>query len=353
MKVAATAGAAGAVIPRWAVESGAAVGSAHPARAAGTHGRCGRSPRPARGALLLLWLAGCGPPLEPGPVPQAGEPPPAAALGVEAEGTATRRAARVPLQATPAAQLEAARAAEARLRQLEPRARLEARLELVEAWRAAAAHPEASAGERALALIGAGQSLSALGFHLEAQAAFEHAAESCAEPLETAEAWLEAGHNARRAGDLEAALGRYERAALAARGQGSAHSIAAAAGLWAARVELARGALDSAVQRFEALAESPIDPLLRLAAFDELALLALSQADPEGAAGWIQRARLSLASAAAADTDTGRRLRRALAHLRALPELTLAIEERARGAAHAPTWSGADSQLRFLIDSED
>jgi tetratricopeptide (TPR) repeat protein len=230
---------------------------------------------------------------------------------------------------------------------------LQARLALVEAWRAAAAHPAASDGQRAQALIGAGEHLSALGFHAEAKAAFEDAASLSEDPLVSAGAWLEAAHNARRAGDPHAALGRYERAALAAQGLGSLHSIAGAARLWAARVELERGAFASAAQRFEALADSHCDPLLRLSAFDELALLALAQGDPEGAAGWIQAARLGLAGPAASDTDTGRRLRRALAHLRALPELTLAIEERVRGASHAAPHSGADSQLRLLIDSED
>lgn len=322
-------------------------------------GRCpqGRCPRGAlRRCVRMLWLlalAACGP--APGPAEALRPAARSAGRQTEPQDESARHpsAQRVSLESAPSAQLAAAQAARARLRQLEPRARLHARLALAEAWRAAAAHPGADAGERAEALLGAGECLSALGFHGEAQQAFEAAAAFSPDPAQSAEAWLQAAHNARRAGSPETALGRYERAALAAQGLGSAHSIAAVAGLWAARVELDRCSFESAALRFEALAESRADPLLRLAAFDELALLALAQADPEGAAGWIQRARQCLAEPAAAQTESGRRLRRALAHLRALPELVLAIEERARGQTYAPTRSGAESQLRFPSESDD
>lgn len=312
-----------------------------------------RRPASSRCAGWLLLLAACGQPAPPGVLGQALERPPPRQPQREPHAAGRAQAVRVPLAAAASAQLEAARSAEARLRELEPRPRLQARLAVAEAWRAAAAHPEASAAERMEALFGAGRCLSALGFHAEAEGAFAAAAQQGGDAMRVAEAWLEAAHSARRAGRSELALGRYERAQLAAQGLGSAHPVAPLAGLWAARVELDRGGFESAELRFEALAESSHDPLLRLAAYDELALLALAQADPEGAAGWIQRAREQLAEPAAAQTESGRRLRRALAQLRALPELALAIEERARGPTHATGSSGADSQLRFLLDSDD
>lgn len=312
-----------------------------------------RRPPSSRCAVWLLLLTACGQPATPGLLGQALEPPPLRQLQREPHAAGRPAAVRVPLAAAAGVQLEAARSAEVRLRELEPRQRLHARLAVAEAWRAAAAHPEASAAERMEALFGAGRCLSALGFHGEAESAYEAAAQQGGEASRVAEAWLEAAHSARRAGRSELALGRYERAQLAAQGLGCSDPIAAVAALWAARVELDRGGFESAELRLEALAESSADPLLRLAAFDELALLALAQADPGGAAGWIQRAREQLAEPAAAQTESGRRLRRALAQLRALPELALAIAERARDPNDATGASGADSQLRFLLDPDD
>lgn len=262
-------------------------------------------------------------------------------------------AQRVPFEPTAAAQLAAAGAAEQALPALEPRARLLARLKLVERWCAAEQHPAALPHERQAAAIGAGETLSALGFQGEAQGAFERAAEHLSSAPAACSAWLEAGHCARRRGDFGLALEFYERVQAAAAQHPEGPNLAAWARFWAARVEGEMGHHAAAARRWQALADAALEPGLRIAAFDELALLAVRRGDGEGAAGWIAAARSALAAQAAAHGAEGRRVRRALAGMRAIPELGLLLEARQHGFDDGHPDPLTESQLRFQVQEED
>jgi hypothetical protein len=315
----------------------------------------------------LALLTSCGAGTSPGAQAQAatgaahsdslsGSSPSARASGLP---TATRHSVgwaeprRVPLEPSAAEQLEAARTSARALPGLEPRERLLARLWLVEQWFAAEQHSGAAPAERHAAAFGAGETLSALGFHGEAREAFERAVNYADSAALRTLAWLEAGHSARRQCAHRAALAAYERVQVGAAAQSSGSNHAAWARFWAARVETELGESEVAARRLAALAEGDVEPGLRLAAFDELALLAIARGDAEAAAGWIAAARLALGSLAAAHGDEGRRVRRGLAGMRALPELTLLLEACLHGFDDGPAAQMAKSQLRFQTPEED
>lgn len=171
----------------------------------------------------------------------------------------------------------------------------------------------------------AGRQLGALGLHQEALEAHDRAAGEARSPEEVARLALEAAHAARRLGQAEEALERYQKVRQAL---GARDVDREAAALWQGDMHLEVGRSGRAEQAWRTLAEGSGDMFMRISAFDRLALLALDQGSPESAAGWLMRCRLEFKSHAKERTERGERVRRALLRMRALVATKVAVAER-------------------------
>ena len=141
-----------------------------------------------------------------------------------------------------------------------------------------------------------------------------------------ARARLEIGHLERRAERWREALEAYmdvtadARAAPARRDEGW---------LWAGTVWQALERPEEARSAWRRLAEQGSEDLLRIEAFDELALAWLAADDPEAAAGELARCLELLSPRALEETETGERVRNALLRMRIVSELPRALARRA------------------------
>jgi tetratricopeptide (TPR) repeat protein len=108
------------------------------------------------------------------------------------------------------------------------------------------------------------------------------------------------------------------------------------AALWAGRAYLALDKPEEARRQWKAVAARAEDPLQRIEAWDELALDLVEVGDLEGAAGWIARARESLADAALEETAQGERVRKSLERMRAIRRLERAVSARDAAGGSTP-----------------
>jgi tetratricopeptide (TPR) repeat protein len=104
------------------------------------------------------------------------------------------------------------------------------------------------------------------------------------------------------------------------------------AALWAGREYVLLGKQEEARRRWRALTAHAEDPLLRIDAWDELALASVDAGDLEGAAGWLGQAREALADVGLQETEHGERVRGALERMRAIRRLERAVAQRVRDA---------------------
>ena len=141
-----------------------------------------------------------------------------------------------------------------------------------------------------------------------------------------ARARLEIGHLERREGRWREALEAYMDVAADAR---AAPARRDDAWLWAGTAWSALGRSEDARAAWRRVAEQGSDDLLRIAAFDELALAWLEGDDPEAAAGELARCLEALSARALEETETGERVRNALLRMRVVGELSRAIARRA------------------------
>ena len=141
-----------------------------------------------------------------------------------------------------------------------------------------------------------------------------------------ARARLEIGHFERREARWREALEAYMDVAADARAS-PAHRDDA--WLWAGTAWNALGRREDARAAWRRVAEQGSDDLLRIAAFDELALARLEDEDPEAAAGELARCLEALSARALEETETGERVRNALLRMRVVGELSRAIARRA------------------------
>jgi len=231
----------------------------------------------------------------------------------------------VPRKATAREQLEHAQGLRTALRGSEGPERERARLAAVEAFRAVRELFPTDAQACAEAAFRAGELLRSGGDAEGAQVEFRLARERAGETAWRIRALLELGHLDRRARRPQAALTSYE-AVLASDVATRAQKDDAS--LWVGVVQTALERHDDARRAWLRVAEAGEDPLDRVRGFDHLALASISRADLEGAAGWLERCRESLADVAAEETRIGERVRSAMADMRAHDALARAIAER-------------------------
>jgi tetratricopeptide (TPR) repeat protein len=284
-------------------------------------------------ALVLAGAAGApgtGP--APGPTPDPTLDPTLELGGTAAQaqdGARGPEAVRgVPRRADAGQQLLHARERARALWGTRGRERWRRRTEAAEAYRAVRAYfPEARA-EGAEAAFRAGELWRAGEADGLARREFEAVLALQPEGPFAPRAALELGHNARRAGEHDRALAHYTAVLADERAPSERRADAA---LWAGRVHAQMGAHELARRLWEGVAGAADEPLSRIEAFDLLALDLIARGDLEGAAGMLDRARGELAQAARESTERGRRVRAALAAMRAIPELARSVEQRARG----------------------
>jgi tetratricopeptide (TPR) repeat protein len=141
---------------------------------------------------------------------------------------------------------------------------------------------------------------------------------------------LEVGHLHRRAERWREALEAY----MAVAADASAASVRREdAWLWTGTAWKALERLDDARAAWTRVAEQGSDPLARIEAFDELALLLLERGDPEGAAGMLDRCLVTLSARALEETSEGERVRNALLRMRVVGALRRALAERKDSSA--------------------
>jgi tetratricopeptide (TPR) repeat protein len=141
-----------------------------------------------------------------------------------------------------------------------------------------------------------------------------------------ARARLEIGHLERRAERWREALEAYMDVAADAR---AAPARRDDGWLWAGRAWRALGRADDARAAWKRVAEQGSVDLLRIEAFDELALTWLADGDLEASAGELARCLELLSPRALEETDAGERVRDALLRMRVVDELQRALARRA------------------------
>ena len=228
------------------------------------------------------------------------------------------------------AQLAHARRLKQRLADAPEAERAARRALAVEAYRAVRLfHPEARA-VAVEAAFRAGEILRAAGADAGALEEFHWSAAHGEGTEFRARALLESGHLFRRARRWSEALEAF----LAVAGDPRARAARRAdAWLWAGTVWKAQGRVDEARLAWQRVSDEAPDPLARIQAFDELALLLLEADDLEGAAGMLERCTNALAARALEETEDGERVRNALLRMRIVDELPRAILRRADARA--------------------
>jgi len=136
---------------------------------------------------------------------------------------------------------------------------------------------------------------------------------------------LEIGHLQRRLGRAREALDAYEELYA---GDGVPRAVRDEATLWAGRVHQQAGRTEEARRLWERAAREAEDPVQRVRAYDELALVLIERGDLEGAAGMLERSRRALHEVAQERTPLGERVRGALGRMRAIAALRHSVERR-------------------------
>ncbi len=221
--------------------------------------------------------------------------------------------------------LEAASRRRASLAGLEGAARARARDALIEALHDVRARYGEIRTVAVQAALCAGELLRGWEEPARARAEFEWAREHAQAAPDRARAILELAHLERRQGRFEAALHGYvDVAAVTGLDAGTLD----AARFWQGRVQRDLGRRSEARRTWSALAEAARSPLMRIDAYDELALECVERGDLEGAAGWLDRCRRALQPTAEEASELGASTRNALSRLRAPIALERAIRER-------------------------
>lgn len=183
-------------------------------------------------------------------------------------------------------------------------------------------------GTRAAAVEGAfraGEILRTAGDDEAALEEFRWAVEHGADSEFRARARLEIGHLHRRAERWREALQSYLDAAADPAASAARRDDA---WLWVGSAWRALERPEDARLAWRRVAEQGRDALARIAAFDELALLLLEEAELEGAAGVLDQCLRALSAHALEETEEGERVRRALLRMRVVGELQRAIARR-------------------------
>lgn len=228
------------------------------------------------------------------------------------------------------AEEQLARAAELRqtLRGKRGRERAAVLARAVAAYRAVREHFPKEQNVCAEAAFRAGELLRSSGDAESALAEFTLARAGPARGPFHARAGLEIGHVHRRDGRPAEALDAY----LAVRAEDGAEARwRDDAALWAGRVYAAEERAEDARRVLEPVAKLAEDPLQRIDAFDELALLYIAARDLEAAAGELSRCREAVGDEALEETEQGERVRGALQRMRCIARLEQAIAARVRG----------------------
>ncbi|MBI5365026.1 MAG: hypothetical protein HZA53_17745 [Planctomycetes bacterium] len=247
------------------------------------------------------------------------------------------RPSTVPKLGTAEEQLRYAVGLKSALRGVDGDARRDGRLEAVRAYRAVREYFPGDVGAASEAAFRAAELLRGAGDPAAALVEFGWVREHGGESPFRVRAALEVGHLERRARRPQQALVAYE----------SVFSDNAAskrqkddASLWIGTVCSDLERFDDARRAWQRVAEAGEDPLDRVRAFDELALLAVAKGDLEAAAGILERCRAALDDAASEETKLGERVRSALAGLRAHDMLQRAVGERERARSKPRKESG-------------
>lgn len=235
----------------------------------------------------------------------------------------------VPRLATPEAQLGHARRLKRELGAKKAEEQAFWRKLTVEAYQAVRVFHPAARALAAEAAFRAGEVLRAGAEDARALAEFRWCVANGAGTDFQARARLEIGHLERRAERWREALEAYmdvasdARAAPARRDDGW---------LWAGTSWAALGRAEEARNAWRRVAEQGSDDLLRVQAYDELALAWLTSGDPEAAAGELARCLEALSARALEETESGERVRNALLRMRVVSELQRVLAQRAARA---------------------
>jgi tetratricopeptide (TPR) repeat protein len=231
----------------------------------------------------------------------------------------------VPKLETVALQVQHAAKLKAALRGFRDGERKSREAAVVAAYRAVRRHFPEAAEACAESAFRAGELLRASGDSAGARAEFRYVRDRAPRTAFHARAGIELGHLARKSRQPSEALDLYLAVADDPKSEPARRDEAA---LWAGRVYAEQQQPDEARRRWEGVAQRAEDPLQRIDAWDELALALVDAGDLEGAAGWIARARETLADAALEETAQGERVRGALERMRAIRRLERAVAER-------------------------
>ena len=224
------------------------------------------------------------------------------------------------------AQLDYARGVARATHGLEGAALESARLRAVTAYRAVRVHHPTEVALAAEASFRAGEVLRAAGRADEALDEFRTVRRFASESTFRGRALLEIGHVHRRAAAQEEALDAYVALALEENARRVDRDRAV---LWAGRVHATAGRTRAARRMWSAAAEGAVDPVLRIAAHDELIAAWLRVDDLEAAAGQWEQCRAALDGVAGEATQEGLRVRRAMERMDSVEQLVARIHARA------------------------
>jgi len=283
--------------------------------ARGRHAPCATLRVRAGAWAVLLWLAALAP-AGAGPADVGTLPP----VGFE-QGE-------VPRLASAARQLEHARSVRFALRGRQGDERERARRSAVRAYRAVRTYYP-GAREVREASFRAGELLRAAEDVEAARCEFELAAVPGVPSPFVARALLELGHIERRAEHYQEALALYDRVVADTRARPEYRDRAA---LWAGRVYQESKREADAERVWTRLASDAVDPVVRVRAYDAIALLYVRRGDLEGAAGVLELCRRSLEDVLLEETRLGERVRDAVLGMRAVTEIKRIVAERSSRA---------------------
>ncbi len=231
------------------------------------------------------------------------------------------------------AQLQQATRLKTGLRGFKDEARKLRETEVVAAYRAVRQHWPQAYEQCAEAAFRAGELLRAGADFAGAQTEFEYVRALNVDTPFRSRAGLEIGHLQRRSKHAEPALDAYLAVVDDPKSEPARRDEAA---LWAGRLYTELGKPNEARRQWEAVAQRSEDSMQRIDAWDELALALVDSGDLEGAAGWIAKARETLADAALEETAQGERVRGALERMRAIRRLERAVAARDNSGATDP-----------------
>ena len=226
-----------------------------------------------------------------------------------------------------AKQFEHAKLQKRRIRTARGESRTRARRDAVRAYRAVREYFPRDTEWVCEASFRAGELLRSGGETDSAISEFQHAERTGARSVYRGRAGLELGHIHRRVGRTNEALKCYERAEALGPDFAEQRDLAA---YWQGKVHSTLGRQLDARRCFQRAAESGVEPLQRIRAFDAWADVLITVDELEGAAGVLERCRVSMKDRAAELSNLGKRVRGALDHMRSPARLAVAVAERRR-----------------------